>query len=194
MPPLERFVSSSLNGGSSHSASERGKSSDAACDLRAAQEGCTGSLMALVHFLSQQGVAESSVQELQYSIRSGTPEDDRRVLLKIQKYYLACLPTAQSEAAHSLLLGCWNTQYRLALLQYQAAYQQYQSMRFGAQLPAAMTPHHRPLTLSLAKIAADIEKALQLQIQRAEQVCACQKEIILCNRRYEQMKAQETIK
>jgi hypothetical protein len=194
MPPLERFLSSSsLNGGSSHSVSER-KLCDTAGDLRAAQDGCNGSLLALVHFLAQQGVSESSVQELQQSIRSGVPEDDQRVLLQIQKYYLACIPAAQSEAAHCLLLGCWNTQYRLAQMQYQDAYQQYHSLRFGAQPSAAMMLQRRPKTASLAIIAADIERALQLQIRKAEQVCACQKEIILCNRRYEQMKTQQTIR
>jgi hypothetical protein len=199
MPPLER-MSTSLNGGSIHSPQRGGKpklaypTTTSSCssssndrneiEVKAAQEGCIGSLQALVHYLSNHGVSASSVAELQQSIRSG---QYHAVLLKIQKYYLKCLPITEFEATHCLVLGCWNTQYRYAQIQYQAAYQYYHTLRFGHGQHTAKGTSRRSMGISTSLVITnDIEMALQKQIYMAEQVCACQKEIILCNRRYEQ--------
>jgi hypothetical protein len=175
-------------------------------ELRTAKDGCIGAMTALLHYLSVHGVSSCSIQEIHQSILHQQQQYDT-ILRNIIKYYLVCIPSEtryiEYETIHMLLLGCWQALARYAQIQHQLAYQHYKTLRFGHHLQPCTknnnnnansnttSINHKTISsmhrvISSSSSSMEIEKALQHQIQMAEYVCTCQKEIILCNRSYDQ--------
>ena len=142
----------------------------------------------------------------------------RRIIQQNLMKLSAQVRNDELDIIHMLVLGCWQAQHRLAQVQYQKAYRYYHSLRFNTEqqsqppmkvgtsatlsfVTAISTPqlHQSHLnvsssyatTTSTTNGETNIEKALHQQIQMAEYVCTCQKEMILCNRTYERRQCQQ---
>ena len=183
-------------------------------ELRTAKDACVGAIMALLHYLSQHNIPSGNcVNELKQTIHYQYDLILRKIMQQYVIQLSTQIRNEEFENMHMLVLGCWQAQHRLAQVQYQRSYRYYQNLRFGneqqqphpsgkvstsanlsfvtgfASPPLHPSPTYNsiPGTANTTIINGDrsLEKALQHQIQIAEYVCTCQKEMILCNRTYE---------
>jgi hypothetical protein len=180
-------------------------------EIRTARDGCIGAIMALVHYLSQQSAFSDTkhIHELHQMIPNSNHLYDN-ALRNIIVQYVRKLPTQiqldDIDIIHMLVMGCWQALSRYAQIQYQQAYRCYHDRRWsreshqthpiakgiGIHFSAVLPPnlHHHPPQQYGTTHGESIERALHHQIQMAEYVCTCQKEIILCTRSYEQKQRQ----
>jgi hypothetical protein len=173
-------------------------------ELRTAKDACVGAMMALLHYLSQHSISSGTcVHELHQTIPQSSHYQYDLILRRIIQQYVMKLSTQircdEFEIIHMLVLGCWQAQHRFAQLHYQTAYRHYQSLRFSNDLQQSQPSMKVAPTVNISGVVTinnvmnverNLKTALHHQIQMAEYVCTCQKEIILCNRTYEYQQEQ----
>ena len=166
-------------------------------ELKTAKDACVGAIMALVHYLSQHKVSSGTfVDELQDTIRKCDHFQYDSILQRMLQQCLRKLSkqirNEEFDIIHMLVFGCWQTQHRYAQVQYQRAYRCYHNLRFNSEQTEsqlnfpAVSGTASTGTAGTMNGARNLEKALHHQIQMAEYVCTCQKEMILCTRTHEQ--------
>lgn len=167
-PPLSPVGGSRIFGGSDHrnsSGATRKRAIGGEYELKNSHDALTGSISAVINFLLTSGVPKPACEQLQKNLEMGR----YFAVMKRVQDYIQCLPSPEEDqimAKLHLSVTAWEALCRFKTIEYKRAYKWCFYLRYECQGRAAPAQ-------------AEIQSAIALQVQLAEQCTTCQKKLYL---------------